>query len=528
EITGVVKPSTQINVVSLGSGTAQKINFKVGDKVTEGQVLASLHDISTLVNINNIQANYLNAQNNKSAIERLAGESITQASINMKSAEESIESARVALNSAEINYTNAYNLQEKSSTDSVRQAQTAYYSYQSIIKSALGQINYLLNVDSGPHLNSIDDVIGVKNQSSYDKAREDYLKAKNDFDSLLDLEITESNINSSLGELISVLNMLRVSLLSVNATLDNTITSVNFTISDLNSQKNTYYNLQSSIINSINNATATLQGLENKPLTNKQEVDVLRTQVDSARVQLDLANLKYRNAQISLESAKQSKNQQIIGAQSSVDIARGQLNLANTQLGYLTIKAPIDGTIVEKSIEVGVDLKPGQKICSIAQTKYVLIEAHIASEDSYNITINQPVIINDNLVGMLSNISPSADQVTRKVKIEILFDNSLGELIPETFVKIKFQKKEDTNTNSIMIPLRVVTITQNEHFVFIVNKDIQSEKSDSIATIKKVIINLGQISGDKVEVISGLSKDDEIVLNNINSLKDGGIVKIEK
>ena len=528
ELVGVVKAGTKIDVVSLGSGNASYVNFEVGDEMRANGILVKMTDMATLVNLNNARSSYENTKSNRDAALRMADESIRQAEINVESTKEAIESAKVALRSANTNYSNALVLQSKAGGDTAVNARTIYLNYKNYIKSTLDKIDYIIDVeDGGPKLTAIKNVLGIKNFDLVDEAEEKYLEAKDAYNSLLLIAVDEENIGEALSELVTTLNVLKDGVTAVNSVLDNTIASYDFSISDLSSQKTTYYALESEIISNINTALATLQGLENIPLRNKQEVDTYRSQIESARVQLDLANLRFDNALASLDSARQGKDQQLAATLSQVDASQGQMNLVQTQLSYLTIKAPISGTVIEKFVEVGTKINPGQKIASIAQTDFVKIVADVSSELIGEIKIGQSVIINDDLAGVINNISPSADAVTRKVKVEVLYDNGNNDLIPETFVNIQFNrvKGDDMVVGDIYIPLKSVVITQNEHYVYVLGRGDQSDdETREYAT--KVNVVLGEIKGDSVLIVRGLLVGDELVTNNVQLIKDGDEVKV--
>ena len=523
ELVGVVKAGTEIDVISLGSGNVGYLNFDVGDEINNGQVLVRLTDMATMVSLNNAKSNYENQKNNRDAAMRLADENIRQAAINVESSRESIESARVALRSAEINYENAAVLQDKSGGDAAVNAKTVYSSYKNFIKSKLDDVNYIMDIeDDGPVLTSIKGVLGVRNFTIVEDAERKYGVAKNSFANLLLIDVGEDNVREALSELVATLNSLQVSVAAVNSVLDNTIASSDFSIADLSAQKATYYGVELEIINSINAVTSTIQGLEQIPLREKQELDGYKSQIDSAMVQLDLAKLRYSNSLASLDSSKQARDQQLVNAGSGIDVALGQLNLVETQLGYLSIKAPISGTILGRYVELGTKVNPGHKIATIAQTDYVKVEVNVNSNELENLHSGQKVFINDKYEGVVNYISPSADVSTRKVKVEILYDNKDRDLIPETFVDIKIEKLGDEvgAVERIFVPLKSVVITQNEHFVFVVGED------GAESVVEKNDVELGEIKGDSVLILKGLEVGDEIITNNVELLKVGDKVNV--
>jgi len=309
-------------------------------------------------------------------------------------------------------------------------------------------------------------------------------------------------------------------------TLNNTLPNNNFSELSLNSQKISFSSLRSVVAATLSSAQSMLDNLENLDLRNKQQTDGLYNALKNAENQLELAQISYNNAKSALESAQQAKNQQIIGARASLDNTTGQLSLVGSQVADLNIKASIAGQIVAKYVEAGNEVTPGQKIAQVVQSDLVKVLVDLSSEDIYKIKLGQIVFVNDSLKATVSNISPAADAVTKKVRVEVVFDNKDKELIPETFVKvslpvmdtenIKTQNHENTENTEItktqiVIPLKALIISQTEKYVF-VNRD---------GVAKKINVEISDIEGENVVILSDLILEDELVIDGAKNLEDG-------
>ena len=126
-----------------------------------------------------------------------------------------------------------------------------------------------------------------------------------------------------------------------------------------------------------------------------------------------------------------------MGVKTGLDNARSQLSLAQTQAGDLNVKAPIEGKITAKYVEIGTEVQPGQRIAELSQLDMVVIEIEITAEDAMKIQNGQSATIdpkNKKLGGKVSRIYPAADPVSKKVKVEIAFNNQNQDLIPESFI----------------------------------------------------------------------------------------------
>ena len=120
----------------------------------------------------------------------------------------------------------------------------------------------------------------------------------------------------------------------------------------------------------------------------------------------------------------------------------------------------------------------------------------------------------------ISSIAPAADPITKKVKIEISYNNKNQDLIPGTFVEITIPVKQTAKSKegSFFIPLRALNITQSEAYVFIVKEGLAH----------KIAIKTGESSGELIEVLSGLEPNNELIIAGGKSLEDQEKVNTQK
>lgn len=521
EVSASISASSQVDITATGRGTARGVYFEVGDKVTVNKILVSLFDASTLTSLNNAETNRNNMQSNLDAIDRITSDSIRQAELGIQAAEDSVRSAEIGLETAKTNLKNAIALKEKSGIDTKNQAIISYESFLNSVDNALDQTNYILHVDEDrEQLPGIENVLSVKNKSVLIGAKDQYNKSKANYLALEARQVGVQNIEKRMEEMNKLLAVIRDLLQKTINVLDNTVTGSGFSASTLSEQKSIMLSSRGNFSSYQTSAKSILQNLQNIDLAYNQEIDSLESAVTSAQNRLESAKTSYENSLINLENAKQSRKQQLLNAESSIDGAEGQLSLARVQAGNLSIKAPIAGEITGKYIEVGTEINPGQKIAQISQTEMLKIEAHLPSSDIYRIDREAVVKIGGDMEGYISFINPSADPVSRKVKIEILYNNENKDLIPGTFVDISIPIKERERSveNSIFVPLKSVSLNQNESFVMIYQD----------GTAVKKAIEIGKNDGAVIEITEGLETGDKLIIEGGRTLEDGEAVELSE
>ncbi|MDO5768071.1 MAG: efflux RND transporter periplasmic adaptor subunit, partial [Psychrobacter sp.] len=125
----------------------------------------------------------------------------------------------------------------------------------------------------------------------------------------------------------------------------------------------------------------------------KQEYDSAAVKVDSARADVISAEAAIDNAKAAITSAESS----IASNQAALQKSQTDLNTANENLGYTTIRAPIDGTVVSVTTEQGATVNAMQSaptIVTLADLSTVRINAQISEADVINIKAGMPVYFN--------------------------------------------------------------------------------------------------------------------------------------
>jgi RND family efflux transporter MFP subunit len=518
---GKVTAESRIDVPAMANGTVQNILFEIGDRVSANSTLARLYDSATQANLMNAQTHVDNMRANLLSAERLAEENILQARIGVESAQEAIRSAQIALETARDNLENARSLQQKSNQDTLQNAVVSFDNYTNTVYSALEQTDYLLGVEDDDRLPGIALVLGVKDLSSVDKARRSYQAVKNDYEELNATEVTTNNITELMREKTALLQKTLTMTNDMISVLEATITGSRFPAAALEQQKSSFLSLRSTVVNMSQNAQATLNQLENLDLSYEQNIDQLENAVRSAEAQVQSTRTQKKNAEARLESARKSKEQQIISARSSLNNAQGQLRLAQIQAGDLAVKSPISGRVTQKYAELGSKVSVGQPIAEISQTDMLLIEVEVSPDEVKRLRQGQSVTLvsgQDSYSGTLNRIYPSAGEQNRKVKAEIVFDNTGRDLIPGSFVDVvlPLEAPESAKAGSIFIPLESVFITPSGNYVFL------AEESRAV----KQEVELGQTSGNQIEVTAGLSAGDKLIVKGSKNLKEGENIKI--
>jgi RND family efflux transporter MFP subunit len=255
--------------------------------------------------------------------------------------------------------------------------------------------------------------------------------------------------------------------------------------------------------------------LDNPALVANAAVDARKEEVENARRALERA-LMQRAQGLIADSEVESLRSAATSAQYAHEAALAQLE-------KLTIKSPVAGKIVKLTeIVDGDHVVSGTEIATVMNYRTILAEVNIANPDFPSIETGQKVRITNFALkdkvfqGIVTMISPVADQQTRAFKAEITIENHGEKLRPGMYVQagIVVAQHED----AVVVPPEFVLNRNNKQVVFV----IEDEK----AAAREVRIGIETRSA--VEVLSGINPDDTLIVEGLETLRDGTPVTVSR
>jgi membrane fusion protein, multidrug efflux system len=214
--------------------------------------------------------------------------------------------------------------------------------------------------------------------------------------------------------------------------------------------------------------------------------------------------------------------QEADGAFANADIAASTLETQRVLKSYEVIKAPFDGTIANRYVDVGALLANstnGQSaagaIFEVSQNDRLRIYAYPDQPDAVFIKTGTPAEITLNekpevkIPALVTRNSELLDTKTRKLLTEVDIDNTQRQIVAGSYVTVSLRLDEG---NRLEIPVEALAIQGNNTVVSTVDKDNK---------IHYRPINVGENNGEVVRVVGGLNEGDVIALNVGTSLQEG-------
>ncbi len=226
-----------------------------------------------------------------------------------------------------------------------------------------------------------------------------------------------------------------------------------------------------------------------------------------------------------------SARQEFETSKAAVDGATAQLNEAQTSLGYATLTAPMNGTLLQRNIEVGDLVAPGTTGFVLADLSYVKVVFGVPDVTLGSVALGRKIRISTASVpgkfftGTITAVSPSADANTRVSEIEVSVPNPGGELRDGMVASLEVPGNAgpaaEVRAEAIAVPLAAVVRAAGDsgYGVFVVTTDGKKD------TAKLQTVELGQVVGNSVIVSSGLESGSRIIVTGATIVRDGDTVR---
>ena len=243
-------------------------------------------------------------------------------------------------------------------------------------------------------------------------------------------------------------------------------------------------------------------------------------QVASLETQYQLAKTTFER-QKNLWSQKIGSEIQYLQAQTQMLSLQRSVAQAKAMLSKTEIRAPFSGTIDEVFVERGQVVSAGpQGLMRIVNLNNMYVSTSIPESYIGKLKVGTQVDVfltslNKNYKGKVRQIGNFINPNNRSFGIEVSIPNPENLLRPNQVAKLKVI--DYTVKNAIVVPSNVIQEDgKGNQFVF-----VASNSDGKTATAKKAMVTIGKSSDNVTEILSGLSANDIIVIEGVNTISEG-------
>ena len=258
------------------------------------------------------------------------------------------------------------------------------------------------------------------------------------------------------------------------------------------------------------------------------KAQLARAQADHEQAKL---NFDRTTALYSTQSATKpeydSAKAQNESAEAALSNAKAVLNQAQTALEDSSLRAPFDGWIIKRSVDVGALVGPSVSGFTIADTKSVRAVFGVPDNAMARVKLGQPQAITTDVFpaafrGRVTAISPAADPKSRVYSVEVTIPNPKNQLKAGMIASLSFTGEMLPRT-VLAVPLSAVIRDPQRPEGFAV---LLAEGSGDPATVRAHTVELGDAYGNMIQVLGGVKAGERVVTSGATLVRSGEQVRV--
>lgn len=242
-------------------------------------------------------------------------------------------------------------------------------------------------------------------------------------------------------------------------------------------------------------------------VTAEREETLWKKKISPERDYLEAKRL-HDEAQLNLELAGQKLV--VLGVPSAA--LSGLSKEPAERLARYEVRAPLDGTIVDRTVTIGESISADQQIFVVSDLSSVWVEVSVYAKDLGAVRQGQEAtVVSTDLgaeaTGRLNFVGQLVGEETRSAPARLTLPNANGQWRPGLFVTVKLVREE--STVPLAVPKEAIQTFRDWQVVFIKYGDWFEARP----------LELGRTDGEWVEVLSGLKAGDQFAVTNSFAVK---------
>lgn len=250
-------------------------------------------------------------------------------------------------------------------------------------------------------------------------------------------------------------------------------------------------------------------------------------------VDSDLLQSDYEAAQAAYDDMKQNvdrmtrsnavggvTDQQLDGLKTQLKAAKSRLDRARKMLEDAVVKSPMDGRINMRYVELGSLIAPNAPLFDIVNDSQLKVTVGVPEsrvkllEKGQQVTLTNSSLPGRTFTGKINYIGIKTDRgLNYPVEIYIDKDDAL-----RIGMYLKVQFNAGTGRNGVLVPRKAIVGSAKAANVYVIK--------DGKAVKRQVV--LGEMIGDNVEILDGISAGEELITAGIMNVADGTEVTVVK
>jgi RND family efflux transporter MFP subunit len=221
------------------------------------------------------------------------------------------------------------------------------------------------------------------------------------------------------------------------------------------------------------------------------------------------------------EDNLEASNAQLKSLEAQLHSAKAAAALAERDYRNTIVKAPFDGVIQSRSLDLGDFAENGHPVCSIATHKKLRVlvpfPEKLAGQIKAGLKVKliSPVAPDTVVETTIGEVKPAVSNLSKSLVAVIFVDNP-GDWIPGASVNAEVITK--VVNDAILVDRVSVVKRPAGNVVYVLNSE----------TVKEVPVEIGRIEGTEVQLLKGINAGAKVVTDGAYYLSDGAAVAISE
>ncbi len=255
------------------------------------------------------------------------------------------------------------------------------------------------------------------------------------------------------------------------------------------------------------------------------EIDdaVLRSQVEEATAQASLANETWERRKRLYEEDQVGSELAYLEARYGAEQAAARLAMLQTRLGRTVIRAPIDGFLETRMVEIGAMVSVGTNVARIVSLDPVKVVAGVPERYAKDVMVGaSATVVFDALdistEGKISYVGATVNARNRTFLVELEMPNPDGVIKPEMVVNVGLVRQ--TIDDAVVIPQEALVRVENGFVVFVIEGD------GNEAVVVSRAVELGASQRNQVVIEAGLAPGEQLIVVGQQQVTAGDRVNV--
>ena len=210
--------------------------------------------------------------------------------------------------------------------------------------------------------------------------------------------------------------------------------------------------------------------------------------------------------------------------------AEANVNEIAATIERKTIRAPFDGMLGIRQVNLGQYLEGGAPIVPLQSIDPIHVDFSVPQQDSSRLRAGMPLRITfeqipqeQPMTGTITAVNTVVDEATRNILMQATLENPEGALRPGMFVQVQVDLEAPIAV--IALPATSINHAPYGDSVFVV-EDMKAPDGSSYKGVRQHFVKLGASRGDLVAVLSGIDAGWEVVTSGVFKLRNGAAVQV--